>query len=127
VILLEFLLWQPKLIAAVLWTSHLNLWYTTAFKGLLLISLALALNHRVFLAPLEVVLIQIQSRLGWKRQSSTLVVKKQEIDISQKQEIKISRHYYQLIGACYLHGMMNGEAIRVQNEHNIKAESFEIR
>jgi hypothetical protein len=35
--------------------------------------------------------------------------------------------YYELIGPCYVHGMMNGEAIEFQNEKQIKAEVFELR
>lgn len=35
--------------------------------------------------------------------------------------------YYRFIGECYLHGMMDGEAITYQNENNIKAETFELR
>ena len=34
--------------------------------------------------------------------------------------------YYKLIGECYLHGMMDGEAITYQNENNVMAETFEI-
>lgn len=38
------------------------------------------------------------------------------------------RHvYYRLLGECYVHGMMNGEAIHYQNEKGIKQEIFEIR
>ena len=38
------------------------------------------------------------------------------------------RHvYYRLLGECYVHGMMNGEAILYQNEKGIKQEIFEIR
>jgi len=35
--------------------------------------------------------------------------------------------YYQLLGECYVHGMMNGEAIFYQNDSGIKQEIFEIR
>jgi hypothetical protein len=119
VVLLEFLLWQPKLTIALFWAPHLNPWHTVAFKGLLLISLVLALNSRVPMTLLEVALMRVQPCLKRRRQPSARA--------AQKQEIENRRHYYQLIGACYLHGMMNGEAIRMQNEHEIKAERFEIR
>ena len=35
--------------------------------------------------------------------------------------------YYKFFGECYVHGMMNGEAISYQNEHRIKAQVFELR
>jgi len=35
--------------------------------------------------------------------------------------------YYEFLGECYLHGMMNGEAIKWQNEENIRTQSFELR
>ncbi|KAL8718347.1 MAG: hypothetical protein Q9225_004507 [Loekoesia sp. 1 TL-2023] len=38
----------------------------------------------------------------------------------------VSPCYYRFIGECYLHGMMDGEAITYQNENNIKAETFEL-
>ena len=38
-----------------------------------------------------------------------------------------SKYYYEFVGECYLHGMMDGEAIKYQNDNEIKAEIFEIR
>ncbi|OCL14918.1 HET-domain-containing protein [Glonium stellatum] len=35
--------------------------------------------------------------------------------------------YYEFIGECYLHSMMEGEACRVQSERNITKQHFEIR
>ncbi|MCJ1447875.1 MAG: hypothetical protein MMC23_008387 [Stictis urceolatum] len=35
--------------------------------------------------------------------------------------------YWVIKGECYIHGMMNGEAIEVQNSQKIKARRFEIR
>ncbi|KAH0543391.1 hypothetical protein FGG08_002249 [Glutinoglossum americanum] len=35
--------------------------------------------------------------------------------------------YYELIGECYVHGMMDGEAIKFQNDYDIKAQTFELR
>jgi hypothetical protein len=37
-----------------------------------------------------------------------------------------SRLYYLFIGPCYVHGMMNGEAIERQNLESIKSEVFEL-
>ena len=37
------------------------------------------------------------------------------------------KYYYHFEGECYIHGMMNGEAIELQNEKKIPAEVFEIR
>jgi hypothetical protein len=38
-----------------------------------------------------------------------------------------NRYYYKLIGDCYLHGMMDSEAISYQNEKGIKPQTFEMR
>ena len=38
----------------------------------------------------------------------------------------VGTSYYRFIGECYLHGMMDGEAITYQNDNNIKAETFEL-
>ncbi|KAL9609432.1 MAG: hypothetical protein Q9167_005808 [Letrouitia subvulpina] len=35
--------------------------------------------------------------------------------------------YYQFQGECYLHGMMDGEAMAYQNEHGVLARTFELR
>lgn len=37
------------------------------------------------------------------------------------------KSYYEFVGECYLHGMMDGEAIKYQNENEVRAEIFEIR
>jgi hypothetical protein len=38
-----------------------------------------------------------------------------------------AKYYYRIIGECYIHGMMEGEAIEWQNQRRIKSEVFEIR
>ncbi len=35
--------------------------------------------------------------------------------------------HYEFWGECYMHGMMDGEAIKFQNEKEIRAEMFELR
>ena len=35
--------------------------------------------------------------------------------------------YYEFLGECYVHGMMDGEAIEFQNFEEIKAQTFELR
>ena len=37
------------------------------------------------------------------------------------------KYYYEFVGECYLHGMMDGEAIKYQNENEVRAEIFELR
>jgi hypothetical protein len=37
------------------------------------------------------------------------------------------QYYYELIGECYVHGMMNGEALEWQNKDEIQRQVFEIR
>ena len=36
-------------------------------------------------------------------------------------------HYYEVVGECYVHGMMDGEAFGVKNERGIEKEIFELR
>ena len=38
-----------------------------------------------------------------------------------------AKYYYRIVGECYIHGMMEGEAIEWQNQRRIKSEIFEIR
>jgi hypothetical protein len=35
--------------------------------------------------------------------------------------------FYEFIGECYVHGMMDGEAIKHQNDEDIRAQIFELR
>jgi len=42
-------------------------------------------------------------------------------------EVLASKPYYRLFGECYVHDMMNGEAIAFQNLHEIKEQTFELR
>jgi hypothetical protein len=37
------------------------------------------------------------------------------------------KYYYELIGECYIHGMMDGEAFRILKELKIDKEEFELR
>ncbi|PMD58677.1 HET-domain-containing protein [Hyaloscypha bicolor E] len=42
-------------------------------------------------------------------------------------EVMQNLFYFRLVGECYVHGMMNGEAIKLQNEKFIQAQTFELR
>ncbi|KAF8856592.1 HET-domain-containing protein [Acephala macrosclerotiorum] len=50
-----------------------------------------------------------------------------------RENIKIPRSYYRFLGECYVHGMMNGEAIGLQNQaiidkdYTLKETVFELR
>ncbi|KAL9619026.1 MAG: hypothetical protein Q9160_006347 [Pyrenula sp. 1 TL-2023] len=35
--------------------------------------------------------------------------------------------YYRMIGECFVHGMMDGEALRIRDAENVKAQKFELR
>ena len=35
--------------------------------------------------------------------------------------------HYMLLGECYIHGMMDGEAMAYQNENGIRSTVFELR
>ena len=39
----------------------------------------------------------------------------------------VNKYHYEFVGECYIHGMMDGEAIKYQNDNEIKAEMFELR
>jgi len=43
------------------------------------------------------------------------------------QEVLKVNFYYRFVGECYVHGMMNGEAIKLQNERIIPTQVFELR
>ncbi|KAF2704190.1 HET-domain-containing protein, partial [Pleomassaria siparia CBS 279.74] len=62
-------------------------------------------------------------------------VKKEELRVKwmedfekRKQEgkEKVKPSYYRFLGECYVHGMMNGEAIGLQNQEHIKEALFEL-
>jgi hypothetical protein len=36
-------------------------------------------------------------------------------------------HYYKIVGECYLHGMMDGEAFSVKKREGIEKEIFELK
>lgn len=36
-------------------------------------------------------------------------------------------YWYEFIGECYVHGMMDGEAIKYQNQNEVRARIFELR
>jgi hypothetical protein len=42
-------------------------------------------------------------------------------------EVLKNMSYYRLFGESYVHGMMNGEAIRLQNEESLPKQEFELR
>lgn len=51
----------------------------------------------------------------------------QEIEVAQATpKDHQGRRFYELIGACYVHGMMNGEAIEEQNKLSIKPQVLEL-
>jgi hypothetical protein len=35
--------------------------------------------------------------------------------------------FFEVIGECYIHGMMEGEALRFQKENSIETLEFELR
>lgn len=48
-------------------------------------------------------------------------------DNEEVMRLKQNWSYYELLGECYEHGMMNGEAMAYQDEQNLRAQVFEIR
>lgn len=75
---------------------------------------------------LVVVLALFPRRILW-RIWSEIVIKWLRLRPKKKSPVQlVNPSYYRFIGECYLHGMMDGEAITYQNENNIKAETFEL-
>ncbi|KAF2498702.1 hypothetical protein BU16DRAFT_579783 [Lophium mytilinum] len=62
-----------------------------------------------------------------KPSSKPVQQKRKKDDDESKQKDKARGVYYQLTGECYVHGYMDGKAIKYQNDHDIKAEVFEMR
>ena len=90
------------------------------WRKLMLVTLALSLN--VFLMfpwqSLPKVWPAVKRRYGeWKNRGNVIKPARTERP----------RYYWTLIGACYVHGMMDGEAITHQNSKQIKPEKFELR
>lgn len=55
---------------------------------------------------------------------------KRQTEEREAQEREFARppsSYYRLFGECYVHGMMNGEAVTLQNERFMKRQMFELR
>lgn len=57
-------------------------------------------------------------------------------DESNEEQKKIREHnrrvsdnrcYYEFLGECYIHGMMDGEAMAYQNDNSIRPQMFELR
>ncbi|KAF7511266.1 hypothetical protein GJ744_004831 [Endocarpon pusillum] len=48
-------------------------------------------------------------------------------DIVPRVSSKKCDHYYQFIGECYIHGMMDGEALRHQRTRELQQQEFELR
>jgi hypothetical protein len=53
--------------------------------------------------------------------------RKREQKKTVAQEVLKNLSYYRLVGECYIHGMMNGEAIKRQNEEHLPQQVFELR
>jgi hypothetical protein len=49
---------------------------------------------------------------------------RRRIDETPERDFKV---FYKMIGECYVHGMMNGEAIDHQNVEDLPRTIFEIR
>ena len=48
-------------------------------------------------------------------------------DSEDMQRLKENWCYYEVLGECYVHGMMDGEAMAYQNKKGIRAQVFELR
>jgi hypothetical protein len=53
--------------------------------------------------------------------------RKRKVREGVAQEVLKYLCYYRLVGECYVHGMMNGEAIKRQNEEHLPQQVFELR
>ena len=68
-------------------------------------------------------------RRHWRRMGTKIVITKRKFERSlhKPPDVEVSRFYYRFIGECYLHDMMDNEAIKWQNDNKIKHETFELR
>ena len=62
----------------------------------------------------------------WRMWSKIVIIAHRARPTKKTSRALVNPTYYKLIGECYLHGMMDGEAITYQNEENVIAETFEI-
>lgn len=91
----------------------------------------------VLLTGVGIVLISVPSRLprvfenlSRLRSPSGETVEKKASEAAPSESTGtklVADHYWKLIGDCYIHGMMNGDAIDLQNEREIKRQTFELR
>jgi hypothetical protein len=66
---------------------------------------------------------QVQLEIGKKLFEARKRVEKERV----AGEVLKNMSYYRLFGESYVHGMMNGEAIRLQNEESLPKQEFELR
>lgn len=61
--------------------------------------------------------------------SEAIIQRENKSDASdrEKKANDSGRFYYEFIGECYVHGMMDGEALEYQNFKQIKPRTFELR
>ena len=118
IVLFEFLFWRPKFLITAFLLGEPSFWLVLLYKAILLLSLVLMVDDNIIVTSFELMMAKLKARVRRRLRRAPTI---------QDEGPEISDHYYQLIGACYLHGMMTGDAIRLQNEQNIKSERFEIR
>ena len=75
---------------------------------------------------LLLVFVLFPRRHIWRLWSKIVILAHRARPTKKTRKALVNPTYYKFIGECYLHGMMDGEAITYQNEKNVMAETFEI-
>ncbi|KAF2094529.1 HET-domain-containing protein [Rhizodiscina lignyota] len=89
-------------------------------------------SSHALVRAVALVLFLIICRLAWAGWSF-IGIEEEKDDNAAKQGDDETRYYYKVIGECYVHGMMDGEAIAFQNRHQgdqngeHKVQIFELR
>lgn len=74
-----------------------------------------------------VVLRRIDRTTGDKDPAIALPRRKADDKSPTRSSSSKSDHYYEFIGECYIHGMMDGEALRHQRTRGLQQQEFELR
>ena len=84
------------------------------------------LKEKYFKKDEDVEMAAEEMRLGRELLDGERDDLKKRVDDHNKR-VPDNRSFYEFLGECYIHGMMDGEAMGYQNEKSIPAQVFELR
>jgi hypothetical protein len=103
----------------ILAATHIGLWKQTKVETLLLSVSLVVLFPEVLVSKFR---LRSTARALWLKLVRPSSAPKAPVQLDEP-----SPYYWNVIGECYVHGMMDGEAITFQNNNNIKPQTFELR